>query len=185
MGLHGKPGLTGLTYQFDLITLGKQISNSIQTAAREGVRKKCAISSPMNLGFNSHLRGGLYFFLVSPSVWLRVLEGKQNKTKKPTVSSLLPYQMRPRAEILCWLLEGFICPSQALALCKLLSDSSLPCKDFRERSKNTSKGTILFSPGYYLQKTFSLYGHGQKANDCPEKLWKQKYPFTSLHRNAI
>lgn len=39
----------------------------------------------------------------------------------------------------------FICPLQALVLCKVLSYYSLPCKDFRERSKNTSKGTMLFA----------------------------------------
>lgn len=48
----------------------------------------------MNLGFNSHLRAGLYFFLVSPSVWLRVLEGKQksNSSKPAALSNEAPVQ---------------------------------------------------------------------------------------------
>lgn len=95
----------------------------------------------MNLSFNSHLRVGLYFFLVPPSVQLYVLEGKKTKSKFAALSNEDHMQ-----QLLYWLLEGFICVFQGLFLCNLLSYSRLPCKDFRARSKNTSKGIILFFP---------------------------------------
>lgn len=57
-------------------------------------------------------------------------------------------------KLLYWLLKCFICPFQALFLCKLMSYYTLPCKDFRERSKNTSKGTIYFAQDTICGKHF-------------------------------
>lgn len=101
----------------------------------------------MNLRSTSHLRVRFHFLFVTPTkVQLCVLGGtKKEKKKENKRAGLLFYQNEGYMQkLLYWLQKGFIFPLQVLFLYKRLSYSSLPCKDCRERSKNTSKGTILF-----------------------------------------
>lgn len=77
-------------------------------------------------------------------------------------------------KLLSQLPEGFFCPFQALFLCKLLSYSSLPCKDLRERSKNTSKGKTLFAQDTICGKHFPFMVMARKQRtaqkNCGSKI---------------
>lgn len=101
----------------------------------------------MNLRSTSHLRVRFHFLFVTPTeVQLCVLGGTKKEKKKENKRAGLQFYQNEgyMQKLLYWLQKGFIFLLQVLFLYKRLSYSSLPCKDCRERSKNTSKGTILF-----------------------------------------